>query len=138
MNNFNSYPYGPNYMGPTYGANNPYANNTKSQQTQMRQYDFVNGIQGAKDYPLSPGQTMMLMDQQAMLCYMKSADDMGRYNLSYYKLEEVDESTAKDIVNPPSPQPNYALKEDIDILNKKFDDLLKALNNKPKKDQSNL
>ena len=128
MNNFYNNPYGPNYMGPTYGANN-----YQSQRAQVQQYAFVNGIKDAKEYQVYPGSTMLLMDSNAPICYMK-----GPNGLQYYKLEQIDEATAGAIINPPAPQPNYASKEDIDILNKKMDELFKRLDaSKPKKEQNN-
>ena len=105
---------------------------------QIRQYAFVNGIEGAKSYQLTPNQNMMLMDSEYSICYKKCSDDMGRCSLQYFKLEEIDESTARSIMQPQQVQTiNYATKDDIDTINKKLDELFKRLDRNKKETKDN-
>jgi len=124
-NNFSN-PYG--YFPPNnYNQQNSYS---KQYASQMKQYAFVNGIEGAKSFQLPANQSMLLMDADHSICYMKSSDAIGKCSLRYFKLEEIDESTARSIMQPVVQQPNYALKEDVDNLSKKMDEILKKLNKK--------
>lgn len=105
---------------------------------QIRQYAFVNGIEGAKSYQLTPNQNMMLMDSEYSICYKKCSDEMGRCSLQYFKLEEIDESTARSIMQPQQIQTiNYATKDDIDTINKKLDELFKRLDRNKKETKDN-
>lgn len=111
-NNFN-YGYGqPPYKGP---------------QQQLKQYAFVNGLEGAKAYQLQPNSTMLLMDADNPVCYKKTTDALGKGSLRYFKLEEIDEATLRNMIQPQPQVPNYASKEDIDAINKRLDDLFKQL-----------
>lgn len=138
MNNFYSNPYGPGYTGPMYGASNGYSYQNQSSKPQMQQYAFVNGVEEAKGYSMSPNQTILLMDKSAPVCYMKSSDNFGQYSLKYFKLDEIDEIAAKDITDPRAPQPDFASKSDIDNLNKKIDELAKLFSkSQNRKEQTN-
>ena len=90
---------------------------------QLRQYSFVNGIEGAKSFQMPPNQTMLLMDSDNPICYMKSTDNLGQASLRYFKLEEIDENTIK-LMNQPKPDPNYVLKSDFNKLVEKLDKIL--------------
>lgn len=108
--------------------NNFYPNlNNYSQypRPQLNQYAFVNGIEGAKSFQMMPNQTMLLMDSDNPICYMKISNNMGQSTLRYFTLEEIDETKAKKIVNtkPKETIIEYASKNDISTLNKRLDDL---------------
>lgn len=70
---------------------------------------------------------------------MKTTDSLGRSTLRYFKLEEVDEQSALDMLQPSSvADDKFASKEDIVNINKRLDDILKKLEkNSNKKDGSN-
>lgn len=95
----------------------------------LRQYAFVNGIEGAKAYQVMPNQTMLLMDSDRPVVFMKTADNVGKSVLRYFNLTEIDEAEAIKQYQP-KPVPEYALKSDITALNDKLDTLLEAI--KPK------
>ena len=96
-----------------YNNYNPYAyrNNV---------YAFVNGIEGAKSFQIMPNQTVLLMDSDNPVCYMKTANAMGQATLRYFKLVEVSE---QDLTVIPDNSP-------IAILTKKVDELYKLLEKK--------
>lgn len=109
---------------------NPYQYNNYNQQ-QLKQYAFVNGIEGAKAYQVMPNQTMMLMDSDKPIVFMKTTDGIGKASLRYFNLIEIDEKEATRQYMP-EPQPEYALKSDITTLNSKIDALIDSL--KPKEE----
>ena len=102
---------------------------------QLRQYAFVNGIEGAKAYQVMPNQTMLLMDSDKPIAFMKTADSLGKASLRYFNLIEVDEA---EIMKQYQPKPpiEYVSKADFDVLNGKMNDLL-ALLEKSKKEGVN-
>lgn len=112
--NFNNYNYGnPNgYINPAY---------------QRNYYAFVSGLDGAKSYPIMPNQSLMLMDSENPVCYMKSADNTGKPSLKCYKLVEISEQEL--LVKPLDPT-TQALKDDISSINKRIDDLVKLMEEK--------
>ena len=74
---YNPNPYQTPYV-PNYSRN--YPTNT---------YAYVNGIEGARSYQVAPGQSVMLMDSDNPLCYLKQADNTGRATIRSFKLEEI-------------------------------------------------
>ena len=114
MANYNN-PYG-------YGTYNPYSPNNNYQRPQMNNYAFVNGIEGAKSFQLQPNQTMMLMDSDNPICYMKQANNIGQSTLRYFKLVEVSEQELRS-ANQAQANPDYVLKSDFDALVKRIDEL---------------
>lgn len=117
-NNFNN--FNPTFQTPIY---QPYT------RPQVNQYVFVNGIEGAKSYQVMPNQTMLLMDSDNPICYMKQADNLGKSILRYFKLEEIDEAKTKELIET-KPKENiieYALKSDIEGINKKVDEITKLI-----------
>lgn len=89
-----AYNYG-GYM-PQYQAwpNQPVLNNDYTyrqpvvQQQNTGNFTYVIGIEGAKAFPVSPGQEAFLMDSQEPIAYIKSADLNGRPSLKIYDLVE--------------------------------------------------
>ena len=105
-------PYDPNYP---YGTFNPYGNYPARQNTNT--YAFVNGLEGAKSFIVQPNQTVLLMDSDHPVCYMKSANGIGQSSLRYFKLVEVSENDIRNLSNPvpvsPTPGIEYATKDDL-------------------------
>ena len=115
-----------NYNNFLTNYNTPYS---VYQRPQLNQYAFVNGIEGAKSFQVIPNQTMLLMDSDNPICYMKQANNMGQSIIRYFKLEEIDENKVKEIIET-KPKDNiieYASKSDIDTLNKRVEDLTKLI-----------
>ena len=116
--NYGGYPYGMPYQPYTPQPNQQ--SNMYQQQPQLNQYAFVNGIEGAKAYPIMPNQSLMLMDSDNPVCYMKTSDTTGKATLKCYKLVEVPE---KELINDP-------IRDDINNINKRIDDLVKLIEEK--------
>lgn len=109
--------FNPNYNYP-YGTNNYYQQNNN-----IRQYAFVNGIEGAKAYQVQPNQIMMLMDSDNPIIYKKTANGYGQATIEAYKMVAISESELKGTNN--QPQVEYALKSDFEALKQRIDDILK-------------
>lgn len=141
----NTYPYGMPYQ-PVMPQQPNYNNmgnqmNQQPQQTQTTQCSFVNGIEGAKAFQMIPNQTVMLMDSESPMLYMKTSNGMGQSTLKYYKLVETNEQEIRNqnAVQPQQNQPSeeYALKSDLDVLSKKIDEISKRFE-KPFKNEKNV
>lgn len=107
-----TYPYGSGHV--PYGQYQPRQTNT---------YAFVNGIEGAKSFIVPPNQTILLMDSEQPVCYMKQSNGLGQGSLRYFKLVEVSESDIRsETIAKTSEIGDFATKKDlqdiIDRLNK--------------------
>lgn len=76
-----------NYFPVTYPQVQPMTY-SQYQQTQANGINWVQGIEGAKAYPVAPNANVMLMDSSANTFYIKSADATGRPTISLYDYEE--------------------------------------------------
>ena len=115
FNPYYPYPQSP-YGQPNYGS---------FQQPQMQQntYAFVNGIEGAKSFPMQPNQTVMLMDSEQPIAYMKQSNNMGQATIKYFKLLEVSEDDLRN--KNQAPKAEYVLKADFDDLVAKVNSMMK-------------
>lgn len=142
--NYPPYPYGVNYQPfmpqqPNFNnVNNMVSGNQNQQQPQMNQFAFVNGIEGAKSFQMMPNQTIMLMDSENPVVFMKSSNSMGQSSLKYYKLTEVSEQDLRNQANPQPIQQNeeYALKSDFEGLSKRIDEISRRIEKPYKKDSN--
>ena len=83
-------------------AYNPffYQNYQQQFQPQQNTINWVQGIEGAKAYPVGAGNSVLLMDSDSSLMYIKSADNTGMPSLKVYEYKEVEseqKSTAIDM-----------------------------------------
>ena len=128
-NNYGNYPYGSPYQSPYYHPNVS-QNNQVNQQPQMNQYAFVNGIEGAKSFQLNPNQTILLMDSDSPVCYMKTSNGVGQSTLRYFKLTEVTEADLKAQSIPNDKSIDYVTKNEFKELSDRFEQLLEKINKK--------
>ena len=104
-------PYNPNPYYQPYGAPNyNYGQSFQQPQQQSNTYAFVNGIEGAKAYPMYPNQTVMLMDNDNPIAYMKQSNGMGQATIKYFRLVETTEAELK---GSPKPSVEYVTKEEF-------------------------
>ena len=142
-NNFNPNNFNPNYnpnykpMGYPYGymGQQPYMYGNTPQNMPQNQavqsvntYAYVNGLEGAKGFAMNPNQTILLMDSDSPMFYLKTSNAMGQSNLKAYKFEEV------SLDNPTS-------NNNVDYVTKKdFEEFKKSMENsymkKPVKKES--
>ena len=105
---FNPYPQ-PGYNKPIQQPQNTYA--------------FVNGLEGAKSYIVPANQTVLLMDSEQPVCYMKTANALGQSTLRYFKLTECSETDVRTPITPVPPKSGYVTKEEFDDLVKRIEKL---------------
>lgn len=116
-----------NYFPMTYQQNYP-----QSYPQQNNGVVWVQGIEGAKAYPVAAGQAVLLMDSDSDCLYLKSADQSGMPSLRVFDY--------KERINVPQKQKNDGLsgfltKEDIlhyatkDDLKTAISELKKELEN---------
>ena len=100
--------------------------NNYYQPQQYKQYACVNGIEGAKAFQVMPNQTMLLMDSDKPIVFMKTSDSMGKASLRYFTLTEMNE---EEVVKQYQPKPpvEYVSKADFDALSEKMNNILSLL-----------
>lgn len=125
-NPYSPYPQNP-YGQPMYGFSGGVPTPQPAATPQTNVYAFVNGIEGAKSYPMQPNQMVMLMDSENPIAYMKSANAMGQATLKYYKLVETSEDEIRSAKDRPA-STIYATKAELEALVKRIDDLAKQPN----------
>lgn len=135
-----------NFWNPTgyqpqyYGMNNGAMPDQLAQMRALQQFPqqqpqsnsgliWVQGEAGAKSYLVSPGSTVMLMDSENTVFYLKSSDASGMplplriFDYSERK-ESIHTESERAQQNPPSIDPsNY-------ITRKEFDDFIESLSKK--------
>ena len=82
-NPYNSYnPYNPVSVA---GINSPY-------QPQKQDIIKVNGREGANAYSLQPNSSVLLLDTNQPVIYLKQSDGGGYCNITAYKIEPIEQS----------------------------------------------
>lgn len=94
--------YNNNFI-PPYNNYSPY-----KQQQSTNTYAYVNGIEGAKGYQLYPNQTVLLMDSDNPIFYLKVANQLGQSTIRTFKFEEV--------LDTPTQNVEYVTKADLNNL----------------------
>lgn len=101
---------------------------------------WVQGKEGAKSYQVQPGSSVILMDSERQMFYIKSANGAGMPELHSYAFQEVHEGSAQVI--PSVPPADYVPKSDFEQLKGQFDELQKQfqflLRDKPQSKKSSL
>lgn len=80
----------------------------------------VNGFEEAKSYPVMFNSTEILMDNNQDIFYVKAVDSMGKYTISTYKFEKVENAK-------PLTAENFVTREQFENLSGKLDYLIKEL-----------
>lgn len=129
MNNFSQFSTYPNgFTYDRYTANNAQLQGNMNNQnyapnqgifTPQTNITFVNGVEGAKAYQLSPNSSVLLMDSDNSKFYVKSTDSLGVAKLSCYTFTEED-------LNKPAPDSTA----DSGETTKQILDVLEGLNSK--------
>lgn len=139
---YQNYPYGniqpqqPVYQQPNQQMQQQ---QTPPQQPQYSNnfYSVVNGLEGAKQYAMLPNQTMLLMDSNKPILYKKTANGLGQTSIECFKMVSISE---QEVLGNAQPQQQtnleYATKEELNALNKRFDSLVDKLYAKPIKNEN--
>ena len=80
----------------------------------------VNSFEEAKAYPVMYNITELLMDNNKDVFYIKSVDSMGKYTISTYRFEQIENEK-------PLTSENFVTREQFADLNSKLDYLIREL-----------
>lgn len=80
----------------------------------------VNSFEEAKAYPVMYNNTELLMDNNKDVFYIKSVDSMGKYTISTYRFEQIENEK-------PLTSENFVTREQFADLNNKLDYLIREL-----------
>lgn len=86
-NNYSNYlnnPYNPYTLGNVSGINSPY-------QTQRQEIPKVNGMDGANAYPLSANSSVLLLDINNPVVYLKQSDGGGFCSVTPYGITPIEQ-----------------------------------------------
>lgn len=99
------------------------------QNTQQREFQpntnmtFVNGIEGAKGFQLSPNSSVLLLDADNPKFYVKSTDNFGIAKLVSYTFSEEVISQTQTPTQAQTDNTEYLKVKDFEEFSKKFDEL---------------
>lgn len=114
-----------NYMPPQLNQMNQ-MQQTNNAQTNVS-WIYVNGIQGARDHIVQPGQTAWMMDNNDPMIHVKAVDSMGTATLKSFRLIEVDPQQAQQQPAPQIDVSQFATKDEIKAVSDKLTQLENAL-----------
>lgn len=80
----------------------------------------VNSFEEAKAYPVMYNNTELLMDNNKDVFYIKAVDSMGKYTISTYRFEQIENEK-------PLTSENFVTREQFADLNSKLDYLIREL-----------
>ena len=80
----------------------------------------VNSFEEAKAYPVMFNSTELLMDNNKDVFYIKAVDGMGKYTISTYRFEQIENEK-------PLTSENFVTREQFADLNSKIDYLIQEL-----------
>lgn len=100
-----------NYQPINYNQMSNYGNSTNyNQQSNNQSVVWVQGLEGAKAYPVGAGNNVLLMDSEESVFYIKSTDPSGMpMPLRAFKYSEIGEQKAEQI-----DMSGYVTKEELE------------------------
>jgi len=110
-----------------------------AQQTSQT-WSYVQGEAAAKSWCVGNGQSVLLMDIESPVFYIKSADNSGMpLPLRTFEYKEVTQNTAQVIPQAAQKEPEdldakYVTRQEYDALQAKYTEILERLNNFPSAD----
>ena len=114
-----------NYMPPQLNQMNQ-MQQTNNAQTNVS-WIYVNGIQGARDHIVQPGQTAWMMDNNDPMIHVKAVDSMGTATLKSFRLIEIDPQQTQQQSAPQIDVSQFATKDEIKAVSDKLTQLETAL-----------
>lgn len=95
-------------------------------QTTNSNITFVNGMEGAKAFQMSPNSSVVLMDSENSKFYVKRTDNLGVAKISSYVFSE--EEVSHDNFSSPLSTNNIS-QQTVEEITKKLSDLESRFNN---------
>ncbi len=102
-------------------------NNMYQSRSINNQYAYVNGIEGAKAYLMNPNQTILLMDSDNPIFYLKSSNQLGQANIRIFEFKEVLQNQSNN--------QGYLLKSDLEPILRRLEAIEKGATNESDKKQ---
>lgn len=96
-------------------------NQRPMQMQQSVQIQFVKGIEGAKAYNIPASSSVILMDSNDPVFYMKTTDANGIETVKAYDFTE------RETASPEAALDKYVLKSDFEKLTEQVDELMKSI-----------
>ena len=136
------YPYGSSYFNTNYmpqaqqmqqpfGMQQPFSAMPGQQTQQAAQSNvtwvYVNGVQGARDHIVQPGQTAWMMDNNEPVIYVKAVDSMGTATLKSFRLMEITPEAQQVAPTPSVDMSQYATRAEVEAVSAKVDKLLSEM-----------
>ncbi len=100
-------------------------NNMYQSRNINNQYAYVNGIEGAKAYLMNPNQTILLMDSDNPIFYLKSSNQLGQANIRIFEFKEVLQNQSNN--------QGYLLKSDLEPILRRLEAIEKGATNESDK-----
>lgn len=121
----------PNYFNTNYMPQQMQPIQQPVQQTNSAQTNvswiYVNGVQGARDHIVQPGQTAWMMDNNDPMIHVKAVDSMGTATLKSFRLIEIDPQQTQQQTAPQIDVSQFATKDEIKAISDKLTQLENAL-----------
>lgn len=121
----------PNYFNTNYMPQQMQPIQQPAQQTNSAQTNvswiYVNGVQGARDHIVQPGQTAWMMDNNDPMIHVKAVDSMGTATLKSFRLIEIDPQQTQQQTAPQIDVSQFATKDEIKSVSDKLTQLENAL-----------
>ena len=121
--------------------NNNWNQNNMQQASQPPQTNqgilWVQGEAAARSYLVAPNSTVLLMDSEAPRFYLKAANNAGMPSIQIFEYTEVTQNApqaAQSVMN--NLDDKYVTREEYDVLQGKYMEILERLNNFPATDSS--
>ena len=80
---------------------------------------YVNGVQGARDHIVQPGQTAWMMDNNDPVIHVKAVDNMGSATLKSFLLTEIN-AAQQTKTQQPVDMSQYVTKADLQAVAEKL------------------
>lgn len=107
-----------NYMPPSFTAQPQQPQQPPMPQTNVS-WIYVNGVQGARDHIVQPGQTAWMMDNNDPIIHVKAVDNMGSATLKSFLLTEID-AAQQTKTQQPVDMSQYVTKADLQAVAEKL------------------
>lgn len=126
---YNNWQYNPTYTQPQYQQlTQPVQNQSQPVQTPQTGINWVQGEAGAKSFTVMAGQSVMLMDSENNVFYIKSTDASGMpLPLRIFDYTERNNDTSNSSTNIAS-NINNEINMDNYVTRQEFDDLVSKIN----------
>lgn len=103
----------------------PQAQSAPQQPGSNVQWVYVNGVQGAREQIVQPGQTLWMMDNNDPVIHIKAVDSVGTSTLRSFRLTEISSQEASSAPAAPAIDVSqFATRAEVDALSAQLNKLI--------------